>query len=75
MQFPYSFPFLYFLQLEFPSAIGAFEQITNLAKGKKIALFLDYDGTLSPIVDNPERAFMSDNVCKILQRPMLTIHF
>nr|AFK33570.1 unknown [Medicago truncatula] len=48
--------------LEFPSAIGAFEQITNLAKGKKIALFLDYDGTLSPIVDNPERAFMSENM-------------
>jgi trehalose 6-phosphate phosphatase len=54
------------LQLEFPSALSSFEQITNCAKGKKIALFLDYDGTLSPIVDNPDRAFMSDNVCNIL---------
>lgn len=25
-------------------------------------MFLDYDGTLSPIVDDPDRAIMSDNV-------------
>ncbi|XP_027330688.1 trehalose-phosphate phosphatase A-like [Abrus precatorius] len=48
--------------LKFPSALASFEQITNCAKGKRIALFLDYDGTLSPIVDNPDRAFMSDNM-------------
>ncbi|KAI5411327.1 hypothetical protein KIW84_056427 [Lathyrus oleraceus] len=48
--------------LEFPSALSSFEQITNCAKGKKIALFLDYDGTLSPIVDNPDRAYMSDKM-------------
>ncbi|XP_058721941.1 probable trehalose-phosphate phosphatase F [Vicia villosa] len=48
--------------LEFPSALSSFEQITNCAKGKKVALFLDYDGTLSPIVDNPDRAFMSDKM-------------
>lgn len=34
----------------------------NQAKGKKIAIFLDYDGTLSPIVDDPDRAIMSDDV-------------
>jgi len=32
------------------------------AKGKKIVVFLDYDGTLSPIVNDPDRAFMSDEV-------------
>lgn len=53
-------------QLKYPSALTSFEQITNYAKGKRIALFLDYDGTLSPIVDNPDCAFMSDNVCNIL---------
>lgn len=31
-------------------------------KGKQIVVFLDYDGTLTPIVDDPERAFMSDAV-------------
>jgi len=59
--FFYSIP-----QLKFPSALASFDQITNYAKGKRIALFLDYDGTLSPIVDNPDCAFMSDNVCDVL---------
>ncbi|ONK55695.1 uncharacterized protein A4U43_C10F60 [Asparagus officinalis] len=45
--------------MKYPSALTSFEQITNYAKYKKIALFLDYDGTLSPIVDNPDHAFMS----------------
>ncbi|XP_038906683.1 trehalose-phosphate phosphatase B-like isoform X2 [Benincasa hispida] len=29
---------------------------------KKIVVFLDYDGTLSPIVDDPDRAFMSSEM-------------
>ncbi|KAF9616724.1 hypothetical protein IFM89_032000 [Coptis chinensis] len=48
--------------LKYPSAISSFERIMNYAKGKRIALFLDYDGTLSPIVDDPDRAFMSDSM-------------
>ncbi|PPR85333.1 hypothetical protein GOBAR_AA35359 [Gossypium barbadense] len=44
---------------KYPSALSSFEKITNFAKGKRISLFLDYDGTLSPIVDNPDFAFMS----------------
>ncbi|XP_077235461.1 putative trehalose-phosphate phosphatase F [Tasmannia lanceolata] len=46
--------------LNYPSALTSFEKITNFAKGKRVALFLDYDGTLSPIVDDPDRAFMSN---------------
>ncbi|XP_044486110.1 probable trehalose-phosphate phosphatase F [Mangifera indica] len=46
--------------LKYPSALNYFEQITNFSKSKKIAMFLDYDGTLSPIVDDPDRAIMSD---------------
>lgn len=32
------------------------------AKGKRIVVFLDYDGTLSPIVNDPGSAFMSKEV-------------
>lgn len=39
-----------------------FEQIIEASKGKQIVMFLDYDGTLSPIVDDPDRAFMSKKV-------------
>ncbi|KAJ0452102.1 putative trehalose-phosphatase [Helianthus annuus] len=48
------------LRLKYPSALTSIEQIVNNVKGKRIALFLDYDGTLSPIVDNPDHAFMSN---------------
>ncbi|ONI06707.1 hypothetical protein PRUPE_5G075400 [Prunus persica] len=46
--------------LKHPSALNSFERITNFARNKKIAIFLDYDGTLSPIVDDPDRAIMSN---------------
>ncbi|KAK9927500.1 hypothetical protein M0R45_024681 [Rubus argutus] len=46
--------------LKHPSALNYFECISNFARNKKIAMFLDYDGTLSPIVDDPDRALMSD---------------
>ncbi|XP_071687052.1 probable trehalose-phosphate phosphatase C [Rutidosis leptorrhynchoides] len=45
-----------------PSALTAFNQMINVAKGKQIVVFLDYDGTLSPIVSDPECAFMSDQM-------------
>ena len=45
-----------------PSVLHSFQQIVKLASSKEIALFLDYDGTLSPIVNNPDRAFISDEV-------------
>lgn len=45
--------------MSYPSALTKFHLITTYAKCKNIVLFLDYDGTLSPIVDNPDHAFMS----------------
>ncbi|KDO56084.1 hypothetical protein CISIN_1g036329mg, partial [Citrus sinensis] len=48
--------------VEHPSALDSFDRMIKAAKGKKIAVFLDYDGTLSPIVDDPNRAFMSDEM-------------
>ncbi|KAL6986065.1 trehalose-phosphatase [Sarracenia purpurea var. burkii] len=49
----------YSWMLKYPSAINCFEQIINHSRNKKIVIFLDYDGTLSPIVDDPDCAFMS----------------
>ncbi|XP_042493779.1 probable trehalose-phosphate phosphatase J [Macadamia integrifolia] len=46
--------------LHHPSALNMFEQIITASKGKQMVMFLDYDGTLSPIVEDPDRAFMSD---------------
>ncbi|WCJ36489.1 Haloacid dehalogenase-like hydrolase (HAD) superfamily protein [Euphorbia peplus] len=54
--------------LKYPSALACFEHIANFAKGKRIALFLDYDGTLSPIVDNPDCAFMSSAMRNVVKK-------
>ncbi|KAI4327098.1 hypothetical protein L6164_019598 [Bauhinia variegata] len=48
--------------LDYPSALECFDKIVDRAKNNKIAIFLDYDGTLSPIVDNPDCAFMSESM-------------
>lgn len=45
--------------LKYPSALNSFQLIANHAKNKKIAIFLDYDGTLSPIVEDPDSATMT----------------
>ncbi|KAE8704421.1 putative trehalose-phosphate phosphatase D [Hibiscus syriacus] len=45
-----------------PSALSMFDQIIAASEGKQIAMFLDYDGTLSPIVEDPDQAFMSEEM-------------
>ncbi|CAN6202041.1 unnamed protein product [Urochloa humidicola] len=44
---------------EHPSAVGSFERVAAAAKGKRVVMFMDYDGTLSPIVADPDMAFMT----------------
>ncbi|KAL5572090.1 hypothetical protein UlMin_021687 [Ulmus minor] len=43
-----------------PSALDSFDEMMSKAKENDMAVFLDYDGTLSPIVEDPEKAFMTD---------------
>ncbi|CAL4903820.1 unnamed protein product [Urochloa decumbens] len=45
-----------------PSALDSFQEILKLAASKEIVLFLDYDGTLSPIVSDPDKAYMPGQV-------------
>ncbi|WOG92796.1 hypothetical protein DCAR_0312072 [Daucus carota subsp. sativus] len=52
---------------EHPSALSSFREIMNAARGKSIVVFLDYDGTLSPIVSDPDRAFMSNPMRSAVQ--------
>lgn len=42
-----------------PSALRMFDDITRASQGKNVVVFLDYDGTLSSIVDDPDRAFIT----------------
>ena len=43
-----------------PNAIMEREKFAEMARGKLLTVFLDYDGTLTPIVPEPDEAFMSD---------------
>ncbi|CAN4077922.1 unnamed protein product [Withania somnifera] len=65
--------------IKYPSALNCFQQIMRQARNKQIVIFLDYDGTLSPIVDDPDRAFMSSemrsavsNVAKYFQTAIIS---
>ncbi|KAK6936711.1 Trehalose-phosphatase [Dillenia turbinata] len=48
--------------MKHPSALSLFDRMMTAAEGKRIAIFLDYDGTLSPIVADPDRAFMPEKM-------------
>ncbi len=56
---------LYFVQFA-PSVFSRLSELNTLIKNKKPFLFLDYDGTLTPIVKNPEDAILSDEMKQIL---------
>lgn len=45
-----------------PSALAAFADIKIHLRGQRLVVFLDYDGTLTPIVERPELAVLSDEV-------------
>ncbi len=48
--------------LTLPSAIHHFQQLIGRFQGRRPAVFLDYDGTLTPIVERPELAVISDEM-------------
>jgi alpha,alpha-trehalase len=45
-----------------PSALDRFNDVACLLKHKRPAVFLDYDGTLTPIVERPELAVLSEEM-------------
>ena len=47
---------------DLPHALNDGEELEQQLSGKQPAVFLDYDGTLTPIVDRPEDAVISDGM-------------
>lgn len=52
---------------ELVSALDSVEEIARDAKEKSVVIFLDYDGTLTPIVETPDQAILSDEMRQTLQ--------
>ena len=50
-----------------PRALKSMKEIRSRTEGKTIAVFLDYDGTLTPIVADPEMATLSDSMRRVLK--------
>src|SRR5918997_55137 len=47
---------------DLPDALTRADDLEARLEGKRPAVFLDYDGTLTPIVDRPEDAVISDSM-------------
>ena len=50
-----------------PSALDRLDKIIGPRRGKRFAVFLDYDGTLTPIVDHAEDAWLSHSMRQVLR--------
>jgi len=51
---------------DLPNALECKDGISGALEGKRLAVFLDYDGTLTPIVARPELAVLSDDMRAIV---------
>mmetsp|Transcript_29655 Transcript_29655/g.65637 ORF Transcript_29655/g.65637 Transcript_29655/m.65637 type:complete len:452 (-) Transcript_29655:763-2118(-) len=51
-----------------PCILTHFDEFTASLKGKRLAVFLDYDGTLTPIVANPDDAILSPQMRDVVRK-------
>jgi alpha,alpha-trehalase len=51
-----------------PSALSALPELAEDWYGKRVVIFVDYDGTLTPIVSRPDQAVLSESMRMALQR-------
>jgi len=61
------------LAMPLDSALAEFGSVHALCKNKRVAFFLDYDGTLTPIVNNPDLAIINDSTRDIVKN--LSLHY
>lgn len=52
---------------ELPNALAAYGQLIGITSARESMLFLDYDGTLSPIVSDPSAAALVDGAAEALE--------
>ncbi len=53
---------------EIPDALGSYGDVTAILDGQRPAVCLDFDGTLSPIVPDPDSAQLVDGAAEALAR-------
>jgi trehalose-phosphatase len=53
---------------DLPDALSSREEIRQRLHGRPPAVFLDYDGTLTPIVERPEEALLPEAVRDVVER-------
>jgi alpha,alpha-trehalase len=53
---------------DLPSALDRWEEIEAALAGHPLVVFLDYDGTLTPIVEHPEDALLPDETRRSIER-------
>jgi len=53
--------------MDLSSALSSLGEIKQCAERKRLAVFLDYDGTLTPIVERPEEAVLSQESRQAVQ--------
>lgn len=56
------------LEVEKCNILSKFEEWKLELSGKKILIFLDYDGTCTPIVNNPNEAILSNDMREAIRR-------
>ncbi|KAG2451354.1 hypothetical protein HYH02_003958 [Chlamydomonas schloesseri] len=54
-------------QEKHPCVLTHFASFKAAVDGKRLAVFLDYDGTLTPIVSNPDEAVMSEEMRDVVR--------
>lgn len=59
---------------DLPDAIAEIEKIFGIFRNRRPFLFLDYDGTLTPIVPDPDDAILSGDMKEILEELSEIIH-
>ncbi len=53
---------------QLPNLLSEKSQLEKILKNFKIAVFIDYDGTLTPIAHRPEQAILDDDMRQILNK-------